>query len=215
MAISRPVDPAVIARCPSISTRLLVTLAALLLIAGCGPQPYDPGLLRSPGFGTAEGERRSWTFSHHASTDSYELTIDQGVAAIRRVGPEPWAFLAQMLPEGSIEQLAGRRLVFAVELRGQLDTTEWGKPFEPTGLLAKMWHRPGDGARGAHALLGSERVHSERLPLPGDASLPDWKRHTLEFDTPETLSRLQIAIVMSTGGTLEMRNPSLHIVEPD
>jgi hypothetical protein len=190
-------------------------LAAVLLIAGCSPQPHDPGFLLGPEFGTREGERRAWTFSHHASTDSYELTVDQGVAAIRRVGPEPWAFFAQTLPEDSIEQLAGRRLVFSVELRGQLDTAEWGKPFEPTGLLAKMWQRPGAGGRRAHALLGSERSHSERLAIPGDASLPDWKRHTLEFDTPESLSRLQIAVVMSTGGTLEIRNPSLHIVEPD
>lgn len=187
-------------------------LAAVLLIAGCGEPPRDPGFVRAPDFSVAAGERLPWIFSHHASDGSYELTIDQGVAAIRRIGAEPWAFLGQTVPEDTINQLAGQRLAFSVELRGRLDSAEWGKPFEPTGLLAKMWQRPGAGA---HALLGSERSHSKRLAIPGDASLPDWKRHTLEFDTPETLSRLQIAVVMSTGGTLELRNPSLHIIERD
>lgn len=193
--------------------RPLIILAAMLLIAGCGQSPHDPGFVRAPDFSAPEGERRPWILSHHASRDSYELTVDQGVAAIRRVGDEPWAFLSQTIAEPSLEQLAGQRLAFSVELRGDLDTAEWGEPFEPPGLMVKMGQRPDANARGAQALLGSERSHSERLPLPGDASLPDWKRYTLEFDTPETLSRLQVAVVMSTGGTLEFRKPSLHIVE--
>lgn len=189
-----------------------VAMIAWLALAACGGngQP-DPGFIRVADFKRTEADLRAWQFIHHASHDSYELTVSDGSAAITRIGHEPWATLTQSISPEHIERLAGQRLAFSIDLKGALEDETWGDPIEPTGLTARMQQRPGAQSR-THALLGSRRSRSERLPLPADALMPDWQRHTLEFDAPDDLEKLEVGVIMTNGGTLELRHPSLTIV---
>src|SRR5699024_8747173 len=96
--------------------QMIALLAALALLAACGGDQYDPRLVRAPAFVKESGRlARRWQFAHHASTDSYTLTIADGVARIERVGHEPWARLSQPIDRESLPAVAGRRMAFSVD----------------------------------------------------------------------------------------------------
>jgi len=192
----------------------LALLAALALLSACSSDRYDPGLVRAPAFANDSGWlARPWQFAHHASTDSYTLTLADGAARIERVGHEPWSRLSQHIDRKSLPALAGRRMAFSMDIRAELDDSEYGRPIEPPGLVVRIWQETEGDHTLVSALVGSPRSQAERLALAADARIPEWQRHALEFELPETVSRLEISVVMSTGGTLEIRNPSLRVVE--
>ncbi len=194
--------------------RVIALLTGLALLAACSGDQYDPGLIRAPAFANESGRlARPWQFAHHASTDSYLLTIDDGAAAIERVGHEPWARLSQPIDRESLPALAGRRMAFSMDIRADLDDSEWGRPIEPAGLMVRIWQKAEGNNAFFSAMVGSPRSQVERLALAPDARISEWQRHALEFELPETVSRLEVSVVMSTGGTLEIRHPSLRVVE--
>lgn len=194
-----------------LSTALIALLTGLL--AACTSETPDPGLIRAPGFADESGRlASSWRFAHHASTDSYRLTIEEGVATIERVGPEPWSQLTQPVPAESIDSLAGRRMAFSVDVRAELENETFGPPLEPTALAVRIWRKRSSGS-GLNAMLGGGTPHVERLVLP-ENGVADWQRFTLEFTMPENPARMEVSAVMASGGWLSLRNPALNPVEP-
>lgn len=193
---------------------LLLALTPLLLAACSGGDRTDPGLLAAPGFADETGRlTRPWQFAHHASAGSYRLTVSDGVARIERTGHEPWARLAQEVDRGVLPGVAGGRMAFSVELRARLDDSAYGKPIEPSGLMVRVWRQRGEKRSMVNALVGAPRPRIERLALAPDAQIPEWRRHAIEFQVPEDVSRLEVSAVLATGGTLELRNPSLRVIE--
>jgi len=189
----------------------ILAFPTLLIAVACGNTgPPDPGFIRAPEFTNSSDDRRAWLFSHHATSDSYRLVVTNGVAAITRVGHEPWAMLSQSISAASVETLAGKRLALSIDLKGMLEDETWGEPLEPTGLIVRI-QQPVPGSR-THALLGSRRSRTERLPLPAEATPAEWQRYTLEFDAPTDLEKLEVGVLMTTGGTVKFRRPSLRIV---
>jgi hypothetical protein len=193
--------------------RVVTALLVLALLPGCDRAP-DPGLVRAPGFADENGRLAApWRFAHHASTDSYRLVVDSGVATIERTGHEPWAMLVQPVPQDLIPELAGRRLAFSMELRAELENETFGPPLKPTALTVQMWHEQrGGGALGG--MLGPRQAETARLDLPSAARITDWTRHTLEFTAPDDLSKMEIAVMMTSGGRLQLRRPALHPLDP-
>lgn len=193
---------------------LVPALLALCLawLTACGDERPDPGLITAPGFADESGRLAgAWRFAHHATTGSYRLQVSDGIASIERVGHEPWAMLVQTVPDESLRALAGRRLAFSMDIRADLEDETWGRPLQPTGLSVHTWLQTGDGQASAlSAMLGPRQAETRRLALPPDARIPDWTRHTLEFPVPEDVARLEIAVVMSSGGHLQVRNPALY-----
>ncbi|WP_116899183.1 MULTISPECIES: hypothetical protein [unclassified Wenzhouxiangella] len=191
-----------------------ITLSLLLtgLLVACGDRSPDAGLIRAPEFSDDSGRlARPWRFAHHATTDSYRLEIRDGIATIERTGPEPWSQLVQPVPPEQLDSLAGRRLAFSMDIRARLENETFGPPLEPTALTVRMWNKPAAASAGAlGAMLGSRQAESERLALPHDAQISDWRRVTLEFTVPEDIARMEVAAIMASGGRLELRNPALH-----
>lgn len=187
---------------------------ALALLAACNPaDSHDPGLLQEPEFGDDRVER-PWVFSEHAGGHSYTIEVTGGVAVIRRTGDEPWARLMQSVPADRLSLIAGRRAEFSVQFRAALDGTQWGTPFEPTGLGVKIWTGGKTDARSRHLGAGSATATvRERLALDPSARIEDWQRHALTFDVPENAERMEVAVIMSTGGRLEIRRPALRVVD--
>jgi len=199
----------------SIALVALTMLACLGLLAACGGEkPHDPGLIRAPEFTEASGRlARAWQFAHHASSDSYLLSVDDGAASIERVGHEPWARLAQEIDRQRLSEVAGRRMAFSMDLRADLDDSVYGKPIEPTGLMARVWQKPAAGSSMVSAMVGSPRSRDKRLGLAPDAQIPQWERRSVEFSVPENVSRIEVSAILSTGGKLELRNPSLRVID--
>jgi len=194
---------------------LLLMLILLLLLAACsGDDHPDPGLVQAPGFVDEAGRlTRPWRFIHHASNDSYRLTVSDGVARIERVGHEPWARLAQEIDREAAAAVAGRRMVFSADLRARLDDRVYGKPIEPSGLMVRVWREPAGGNNPMRAMVAAPKSRIERSPLAADAHIPDWQRHSIEFDVHANVSRIEVSVILATGGRLEIRAPSLRLIE--
>lgn len=191
-------------------------VSVILLLCGCtsgsDQAEYDPGLIRNPAFGNEQGRlARPWMFTVHADAQSYELEVADGVATIRRTGKEPWARLAQRVPSDGLEALEGSTLTFAMDIRADLNIDQWGEPFEPTALVVKIWTQSGENSIRHRAMTGPKLSLNERLEIDPAASIPEWQRHEIEFIMPDYASRLEVSAVMTTGGTLELRSPSLQI----
>lgn len=198
------------------SPALPTIIAALLaFLVACGGERTDPGLIQAPGFADESGKlARPWRFAHHASVDSYQLELADGVATITRIGHEPWAMLVQPVEKDSLNVLAGQRLAFGMDIRADLEDESFGPPFEPTALAVRMWHQPQNaGASALGSVLGPRQARTARLDLPPAARIPEWSRYTLHFTAPEDLYRMELSIVMTSGGRLELRNPSLHLLD--
>jgi len=208
-----PFDPIHTAPRRALSLLAMTLSFAVLLVACDGGNRADPGLIAAPGFSDDAGRlARPWQFAHHASNESYVLSVTDGAVAIERVGHEPWARLAQNIRPEALPEVAGRRMAFSADLRASLSDREHGKPIEPTGLMVRIWRRAGDGSM-INALIGSPRPRIERLALDANARIEDWRRHAIEFELPEDVSRLEVSAVLSTGGRLEIRNPSLRVID--
>ena len=200
--------------------RAWMPLIVVGLLQGCGSgdssfgeeeaQAYDPGLIQEPDF-AAGGEIlvRPWTFSQHAGETSYEYEIDGESLWIRRVGVEPWGRLSQRIPAYELEGVEA--LMFSLELRGAL-TDEWGDAFEPTGPGISIWGYEGPSRQ---SLLGPSLLVRERVELePGDVT-SQWERHEVCVELPGQVTRLEVSVVMSLGGELGVRRPSLLPVSAD
>ena len=170
MTASAPPIP----RCSAMRKTALLT--GLLLLCACGAgERYDPGLVQAPGFANESGRlARPWQFAHHASSDSYILSLADGVAAIERVGHEPWARLSQEIDREAIPPFAGRRMAFSADIRADLDDSQYGKPLEPSGLMVRVWQKRPDAGNTFSAMVGSPRSQVERLELAADAQIPQW-----------------------------------------
>jgi hypothetical protein len=194
----------------------LALATCTVLISACSPQAeHDPGLLAAPGFIDETGRLvRPWSFQHHATLGSYRLTVTDGELTIERIGAEPSATLVQDLPAEAVADAAGRTLVFGADFRARLENDTWGPPLSPTGMIVRVESPPEGGASDLAARLGSARRRVERLDLPSPVVIDDWTRHELVFDVPEDVQRMSVSFSMTSGGVLEIRNPSLTVVEP-
>lgn len=195
--------------------RTTALLASLSMLGACsGDERYDPGLVQAPGFASEAGRlARPWQFAHHASADSYELTLADGIATIERVGHEPWGRLSQEIDRDAIPAFAGRSMAFSADIRAVLDDSQYGKPMEPSGLMVRIWHKRQNAGSTFTAMTAAPRSRVERLELAADARIPQWQRHSVFFEVPDKVSRIEISAILSTGGTLQLRNPSLVAVE--
>jgi hypothetical protein len=211
-----------------IPARLLLPMSLSLLLAACSGEPapeagtesgaaspaarfaYDPGLLLDPLFATpgqqADEPLQHWKLSQHAGESSYELRLGDGEIVLLRTASQPWGLLQQSL---DASHLAGKTLEFSVEISAEL-TDEWGPPMSPTGLSVSVM---GFGTHdlpmmGKRSLL---ELHTEPGLGPGKH---DRRRHSLRFEMPEGRElELQVGILLTHGGSLNARGPSLRVIE--
>jgi hypothetical protein len=180
-----------------------------------GPSAPPPGLLQNPDFALREDGRtiaRPWSFSQHSGERSYDYRVDEGVLSIQRIGSEPWALMAQRLPNDTMEGLVGKTLEFSVDVTADL-TDAYGDPMTPTGPQVNVWTHSGDPNPHRRAMAGVTLAITARSPVGlGPGSHP-WQRHVIRFQVPENVSRIEVSLNMTMGGELRARQPSLIIVD--
>lgn len=198
--------------------RALPLLAVIfgLALGGCSashgdaPTSVDGGVLQDPAFAvpgeTEASPLRHWQFSQHVGEPSYELRFGNGMIRILRTGSQPWGILQQHM---HADEWAGKTLEFSAELSGELDD-RWGPPMQPTGLtVTVMGFGPQD-----MPMMGKRHL-LVRESEPGlDAGSHDWQRLAIRFEVPEGRElELLVGLLLTRGGELAIRNPSLRVIE--
>ncbi len=196
----------------------------LTILAGCdATDPADPAvpaakaglpdcsgtenLLGNSGFARIEGKGlEPWKGKQHAGKSSFDLAIEEGVVTISRKGPEPWYLLTQILP---VTQYQGHRLMFAAELKLDLNDEGWTESMPPGGGLSVLvWGRL------PVAMAGDRMVkeHSfEHEPHLGQA---DWFTATQAIDLPANATKIELGFVHRAMGSYSLRNPRLYDCGP-
>ncbi|MET1080761.1 MAG: hypothetical protein ABWY06_22345 [Pseudomonas sp.] len=201
---------------------VLFSLATLLLCA-CSPSvgtpayiAPEPGLIGNPRFESKANKPNKiaepWLTSQHAGVPSYEFSSLDGVLSIKRVDEQVWAHLAQRI---DVSQLHGQTLEFSVELSGTLDQSH-GEPLGPTGLGLTLRGKTPDQPRS----MPNRAILFNQSSEPGmSVGAQDWQRQSLRFKVPTTEEardvEAELYIVMTLGGELKARGPSLQVVETD
>jgi hypothetical protein len=128
------------------------------------------------------------------------------VARIERIGGEPWGHFAQVLQDDS---LAGQWLEFSVELRAELDDSH-GPPMQATGPTVLIRGRlPTDPT-----FLGLRILHAQDADPALEPGIHPWRRHALRFEVPKAVAlEITVAVQLTHGGWIELRNPSLVAVD--
>lgn len=180
--------------------------------------PYEPppaGLLENASFTPdSRGLPSGWSFQQHANNSSYTLTVADGVATITRIGSEPWGIMRQGFRREAVEPLLGKTLEFSAEIAGEF-TDEYGEPMEPPGLTVRV-----RGVRaGSPALLGASTLLTASEDIDTTGGYLPWRRYSLQFTLPSPGKargvEFDVGVLMSTGGTMRVRGPSLEVVEPE
>ncbi len=170
-------------------------------------------LLINPDFESLpNGRLDSWALMQHTGAPSYRVDVENGVASITRINEEPWGVLKQVFRSRATVPLQGKRLRLSAELQADF-TDEYGPPFQAAGLNVLL---TGIAAGGFGRTILYD--HTEPMNLTGLNS--PWLRYSIDFDVPDSASaswlELEIAFVMTYGGTLKVRRPFLvEIAEGD
>ncbi len=178
--------------------------------------PYEPppaGVLKNASFmADSRGLPVDWSFQQHANTSSYTLMAADGVATITRIGSEPWGILRQSFRRQDVEPLLGKTLEFSAEIAGEF-TDEYGEPMEPPGLKARV-----RGVRaGSPAMLGASTLATASENIDTTAGYLPWRRYSLQFTLPTADKargvEFDVGVLMTTGGVMRVRGPSLVVVD--
>lgn len=172
------------------------------------PEPAQPSLLLDPGFteGDAPENLKHWRLYQHAGERSYVLSIEDGVATLKRVGIEPWGQITQTLPA---DAYAGKTLEWSAELEGELDDS-YGEPFQASGLSVSVTGlAPGD-----LPMMGARHLLTQSTDPGLPAGVLERGRQRLQFVVPAGSDlKLQVSVILTRGGYLRARNPQLRIVD--
>lgn len=198
--------------------RIAGFLLLMLILPGCSPKVDDVppgGLLENPGFEDHEGSgivARPWSFSQHAGDTSYRVRVEEGVLRIERIGNEPWGQITQQLSPEDVAAHTGAIMEFSVDISADL-TDEFGEPMSPTGPSVGIWGYADDTPPHLRGMLGSSLLLSERSPIDLGPGTHDWQRHVIRFQVPDNATRLEVAVAMTLGGEIRVRDPHLAVVD--
>jgi len=180
---------------------LFVALAWFPLAAFAAPVALvNPGFeSKNPGEG---GNPEGWVAIQHAGAESYDFALDSGQKRsgtqsmrIKRIGPEPYGTIAQIL-DGA--PYAGK----TVRLSGWIrtDAIPDGRSTGAALVLAALRN----GAFLAHDYMARSRIRGTT----------DWQRYTIELKLPPGTTRLELGAMLEGAGTLWVDDFELETVEP-
>ncbi|MFV0478143.1 MAG: hypothetical protein ACK5ME_09945 [Parahaliea sp.] len=167
---------------------------------------YAANLLANPDFTQDErGRRYPWSSAQHAGERSFELTVKDGVARIRKTGNQHWFTLNQRIP---IETVRGHKLHYAAELKLDLNNKGVRHAFGTGGgLTVFVRGAPGSGPDGNGILFNSRFEHEPHM------GQHDWTAVAIEFTVPDEARSMRIGIAHYAGGELSVRKPVLKICD--
>jgi hypothetical protein len=195
------------ARALGAARRALIALAALALaplVALAAPVPVP---LVNPGFESKNpgemGNPEGWVAVQHAGAESYDFALDSGQKRsgeqsmrIKKIGPEPYGTISQVLPGAPF---AGK----TVRLTGWIRTEDVPASGRLTG-----------GALVLMALRGSSFVAHEHMRHSRARGTSDWTKYSIVLKVPPTANRLELGATLEGPGTIWVDDFELEILPP-
>lgn len=182
-------------------TPMLAILAAITLPAFAAPIPVvNAGFdSKEPG---EQGSPKGWYTSQHTGPLSYDFALDSGrkkdgthSMRIKKIGPEPWGALAQVV---SVAGYDGKILRLSAWVRTE------GIPKGAGNGLSLLLLAQRSGRLLAHVPERTSR-------LAGDN---DWKQVTVELKVPPGTNRLEFGATLAGEGTAWVDGFTLDVVDP-
>lgn len=165
--------------------------------------------IENPGFefDYERGRPRGWLINQHAGDKTYIVeTKPDGVLEINNFGKQYWMSLIQRFPA---EQLVGQEIEFSVEIKLNLDPSDWLATLEPGGGLNIVVRGTEPGGHNRKALLYRSVMPNE--PRHGQV---DWHRISHQFTIPEGANLLELGFLHQAHGEMWLRDPQVKLVNP-
>ena len=188
------------------------TLAAitLVLISYCSSASSDMcelvagNLLQDPMFLQRKpaGVLGYWVGTQHAGEPSFELEFDSGELTINKTGTQPWFYFRQNV---AVEQFVGKKLALTAELKLDMQQQQSQQGLIVGGGI-KMVARS-SSLQGRKLLLRSTLDHEPHI------GKTDWDPVQVVIELPKGSSTLDVGFLHQADGTLQVRNPSLQLVD--
>lgn len=158
-------------------------------------------------FDYERGRPHGWLIHQHAGDKTYIVeTKPDGVLEINNFGKQYWMSLIQRYPA---EELVGHEVEFSVDIKLNLDPTDWLTTLEPGGGLNIVVRGTKDGGHNRKALLYRSVMPNE--PRHGQV---DWRRISHRFSIPEGANLLEVGFLHQAHGEMWLRNPELTLIDP-
>jgi len=181
----------------------IIALAAMTFPLAAFAAPValvNPGFeSKNPGEG---GNPEGWVAIQHAGDESYDFALDSGQKRsgtqsmrIKRIGPEPYGTIAQIL-DGA--PYAGKTVRLSAWIR--TESIPDGRNTGAALVLAAMR----GGSFLAHDFMTRSRVRGTT----------DWQRYSIELKLPPATTRLELGAMLEGAGTLWVDDFEMETVEP-
>ena len=178
----------------------LITLLLAPMVAVAAPVT-----LNNPGFESTKpgegGNPEGWVAIQHAGAESYDFALDSGQKRsgtqsmrVRKIGPEPYGTITQVLNGGPY---AGK----TVRLSGWIRVEGVPERSEGAGLVLM-------------ALKGSSFLAHEFMKKSRARGSADWKQYTIELKLPPATTRLELGATLEGAGTMWVDDFTLEVVGP-
>lgn len=188
--------------------KIFLVLVSVLMLAACGRAPQEEGCLlaeenrlEDADFSLEAQSNRSkfWTGIQHAGEKSFAVGISDAIISIEKVGSQPWFLYRQRM---RADDLAGQKIAFSAEVRLVERATDVAeREGRPGGI--KLAVLAGGGSR---FYLG-QRLESDRPP-------EEWQSLQIIAQLRPTTETLELSFLHESDGVLQVRRPSLRLVDP-
>ncbi|MFT4823641.1 MAG: hypothetical protein ACJASY_001833 [Halioglobus sp.] len=149
---------------------------------------------------TASGGVKHWTATQHAGETSFEVNYDGVEVTIDKIGSQPWMMLKQRLRD---TDLAGEKAAFTAEIKLDLQQPAIFHGFKKGGGL-QLTAAPSSSSR---LLLKSTLDHTPHM------GKTDWEKVQVVVKFPPKTSTVEVSFLHQADGVLQVRNPSLQLVD--
>ena len=141
----------------------------------------------------------AWYYTQHAGERSFDISSQQGLLSITRVGKEPWMILKQRVELPETGPNLTRTIIMSSDLKGQVETEPLLHGFEH---VAGLFLQPSKSPRSARL--------ADHQPNQG---VWDWQRFEVSVPVRPGSDQVQAGFIHQAGGSLWARNPSLVLME--
>ena len=160
-----------------------------------------PNLLLDPDFSLEARDPVAgpWHRTMHAGQQAYEVEFANSELTISKFAAQEWLYISQRVRVGKYK---GRKMAFSAELKLDLSPTP-GLPANASGGGLDVIGYSGAG----NILWSSRRNHEPRI------GTTDWRWVQVVLKIPPITRYIDAMFIHEAEGTLQIRNPSLRLVD--